>query len=424
MDAGFPADEGHPGDFLNNDRELYEKYASLINSAYPNFLRKMGIGAIAAKAEGATITDSEGRTYLDCVAGYGIHNLGHNHPALTEALMEQIAEGGLYGRPFISRIQVQFAEFLSKILRGSPKCSFVCNSGSEAVDSAIKLARLVQNKSKIITMENSFHGFTYGALSASGIHRFKRKLGPFLPDIIQVPYGDLAALEEITDEHCAAVMMEPIQHEAGMFLPPPGYLKEVRHLCQRKGLLLIMDEVKTGCGKTGELFAYYHYDVEPDILVLGKSLGGGIFPIGALVINENLLNKFSMNFSMSASSYAGNTLASRVALETLKILSTSDMVPECARKGRALMEALNRLSASHPKVIKKVAGLGLMIGIRMDSPQTCLRISQEIIKRHVLAFPSYGSPASLVIEPPLVISGEQLDRLVEELDQACATVNH
>ncbi len=384
----------------------------------------MGICAIAAKAEGATITDSEGRTYLDCVAGYGIHNLGHNHPALTKALMEQIAEDGLHCRPFISRIQVEFAEFLSKILRGSPKCSFVCNSGSEAVDSAIKLARLVQNKSRIVTMGNSYHGFTYGALSASGIPQFKRKLGPFLPDIVQVPYGDLEALEDTLDRNTAAILLEPLQHEAGICLPPPGYLREVQHLCNDRELLLIVDEVKTGCGKTGEMFASYHYDLEADIMVLGKSLGGGIFPMGALVINENLLNKFSMNFSMSASSYAGNTLASRVALETLKILSTSDMVPECARKGQALLEALNRLSARYPKVIKNVAGLGLMLGIRMDSPQTCLKISQEIIKRNVLAFPSYGSPASLVIEPPLVISSEQLDRLVDELDQACATVNH
>jgi putrescine aminotransferase len=412
------------GHSSEKDVLLYQKYGNLINAAYPNFLIKLGLTNSAIKAEGATITDSDGQTYIDCVAGYGIHNLGHNHPVIINALLEQIRENGLYGRPLISPIQVQLAQFLSEIIPGELDCSFICNSGSEAIDSAIKLARLVQGKSKIIAMENSFHGYTYGALSASGISAFKRKFGPLVPDVVHVPFGDAAALEKVICKNTAAVLVEPIQHEAGIYLPPPDYFRELRTICSNNRLLLIVDEVKTGCGKTGKMFAYSHYDMEPDVMVLGKSLGGGIFPIGALIANKKLWNNFSMSFSMSASSYAGNALACRVALATLETLHNTSLIPDCAEKGITFLDQLNQVAAPYPDIIKTVRGLGLMVGIQAANPKMCLSLSQEMIKGKVLSLPSFGNSSFLMMEPPLVVTQNQLNEIIAVLEKACKTLNN
>lgn len=401
------------------DEELFESYGRLINSSYPNFLRRLGINTISVKAEGAVITDSRGDNYIDCVAGYGLFNIGHNNPKLIDALIEQLREGQLLTKPFITDIHVKLAEYLYRITPGDLCCSFICNSGSEAIDNAIKLVRLCKGEKKIIAAQNSFHGYTYGALSASGISSFKRLFKPIVPDFVHIPFNDIKSLQDAIDNDTAAVLLEPIQHESGVFLPSEGYFREVRNICDENGIILILDEIKTGIGKTGHMFACEHFPVVPDILVLGKSLGGGVVPIGALIAKKRLWKKFGLSFPMSASSFAGNTLACRAALTTIQILKEGNLLEDCLEKGLFILNELNKYINNYPNILKDVNGHGLLIGIKVTDSQIAHRLSEAIIKQHILIFPAFANPSVLMIEPPLVISFEQIQKVLKAFKIAC-----
>lgn len=409
---------------ISEDTKLFESYGRLVNSSYPAFLNKLGLNATAARAEGATITDSDGKVYIDCVGGYGLFNIGHNNPAVVQALTDQLAQQQLFTKPLISDIQVRMAECIEKIAPGELACSFILSSGSEAIDCAIKLARL-HNRSKrtIITAQNSFHGHTFGALTASGIPSFKRAFEPLLPGFSSVPFGDIKALEASVSAETAAVLIEPIQHEAGIRLPEDGYLRRVRKLCDERGLIMILDEIKTGFGKTGRMFACEHYDVVPDILVLGKSLGGGLIPTGAIVARSDLWRKFGLSFPMSASSYAGNVLACRAGLATIAFLKQGNLLADCQEKGKLLLRSFTDNVADYPDILRSVAGLGLLIGIETKNARVALRLAQEMIRQGILMVPAFGDSSVLMVEPPLVISFQQIRTVADSFATACATVS-
>jgi putrescine aminotransferase len=402
-----------------SDTLLYESYGRLVSPSYPSFLKRLGLTCGVVRAEGATITDSSGKTYIDCVAGYGVFNLGHNCAAIIDAVIDQLNQKSLTTRPFISDIQVGFAELLSSIAPGELSCSFLLNSGSEAIDCAIKLVRLAKGRPGIITAQGSFHGHTLGALSACGTPSFKRAFEPLIPGFVTVPYGDVGAIERSMSEATAAVLIEPVQHEPGVVLPPDGYLRAVQDLCSRHDLLFVLDEVKTGMGKTGRLFACEHHDVEPDILCLGKSLGAGIVPVGAVVAKPELWRRFGLSFPMSASSYAENTLACRVGIEVIHCLEHDDLVRQCAEKGVFLMEHLRRCCTKYRHVLRTVSGLGLLVGLECVSANIALNLLREMIRAGVLVMTAFGNPSVIMIEPPLVISTEQLGRVIHALDCAC-----
>ena len=395
------------------DEELFSSYSRLINPAYPPFLRRLGIDRVAVKAEGACITDSCGRTYIDCISGYGLFNLGHNHPRVVEALKAQLNDKQLFTRPFITEVQVRLAEKLAEISPEGLSCSFVCNSGSEAIDSVIKLARLYKGKKEIITAENSFHGYTLGALSASGILAFKRPFEPLIGEIIHVPFGDSKTLENCVSSDTAAILLEPIQHEAGLSIPSHDYFRNVRRICNEHDIIFILDETKTGFGKTGCMFAIEHFGVTPDVLVIGKSMGGGLMPIGAMIAKEKYWKKFGLTFSMSASSFAGNALASRAALTTISVLQDEDLINDCRRKGTMFLKRLGQCTEKHSRVLKGVKGLGLLIGVETTTPQKASILAREMIRRNVLVAPAFGNSSALIFEPPLVISVEQINTVID-----------
>jgi len=401
------------------DEALFESYGKLINPTYPGFLKRLGLNRVAVRAEGATITDSEGKTYIDCVAGYGLFNLGHNHPEIIQALKEQIDKKEPFTKPFITKVPVRLAEKLAEITPESLTCSFVCNSGSEAIDSAIKLARLYTGKKEIITAKNSFHGYTFGALSASGIPSFKRLFEPMVPGIMHVPFGDIATLEKALSPNTAAILLEPMQHEAGILLPSEDYFHQVRDVCEKKNIIFILDEIKTGCGKTGRMFAFEHSRVVPDILVLGKSLGGGLMPIGALIAKKKLWRKFGLSFPMSASSFAGNTLTSCAALITIQLLQRESLIDDCEKKGRILLDHLKSAVEKYSGILKTVNGLGLLIGVESTQPKKTMQLAKEMIQQQVLTAPAFGNPSVLMIEPPLIISSDQIQKVLEAFENAC-----
>ena len=402
---------------------LFESYGRLINPAYPSFLNKLGLNKIAAKAQGAAITDSHGNTYIDCVGGYGLFNLGHNNPDIIESIIEQLKEQQLLTKPLISEIQVRLAECIEKITPGDLSCSFILNSGSEAIDCAIKLVRLHKGGKTIITAQKSFHGHTFGALTASGIPSFKKAFQPLLPGFISVPFGDIEALKRSISAETGAVLIEPIQHEAGILLPPDSYLREVRELCDEHELILVMDEIKTGFGKTGRMFACEHYGLVPDILVLGKSLGGGLIPAGAIVARSHLWKRFGLSFSMSASSYAGNVLACRAGLSTIRYIQESNLLAECDEKGKMLLRSFRDYVGEYPNILRSANGLGLLIGIETQSGKIALELAKEMIRQGVIMVPAFGNSSVLMVEPPLVISFNQIRAIVDAFAAACAKVN-
>ncbi|MEJ2704094.1 MAG: aminotransferase class III-fold pyridoxal phosphate-dependent enzyme [Sedimentisphaerales bacterium] len=407
----------------SEDVTLFESYGRLINPSYPAFLNKLGLDRVAVKAEGATITDSAGKTYIDCVGGYGLFNVGHNNAEIVRALTDQLAQRQLLTKPLISEVQVQMAERLAEIAPGELCCSFVLNSGSEAIDCAIKLVRLQRGSKTIITAQRSFHGHTFGALTASGIPAFKRAFQPLLPGFVSVPFGDLDALEQSISGETAAILIEPVQHEAGILLPLEGYLQGVRRLCDQHGLILILDEIKTGLGKTGSMFACEHFGVVPDVLVLGKSLGGGLIPCGAVVATSALWKRFGLSFPMSASSYAGNVLVCRAGLTTIECIRAGNLLRECAEKGELLLRSFREHAEQYPAILRSANGLGLLIGIETQSGKIALELARKMIQRGVLMVPAFGNSSVLMVEPPLVISFEQVRAVVDAFAQACAELS-
>lgn len=406
------------------DSSIFDSFEEHISFTYPSYLKKLGLDVIAIKAEGAVITDSRGNSYIDCIGGYGLSNLGHNHPIVIKALVEQLQKKEQFNKPFIIEPQVKLAKLLANIAPGDLSCSFICNSGSEAIDSALKLARLCQRKSQIITAIGSFHGFTFGALSATGIQSFKRSFGPLVPDFVHVPFGDSRAISEHVTPNTAAVLLEPVQHEAGVATASKSYFQEVRQICTDRNILLIIDEIKTGFGKIGHMFACDYYGIVPDILVVGKSIGGGLVPIGAMIGQKKLWRKFSLSFPMSASSYAGNVLACKAAISTIKVLQSENLLEHCIKKGETLMKSLNQIQIEFPDILTKVTGLGLLIGVQTSSPRIAMELSKKMISQGVLVVQTFGNSAVLMIEPPLVISNNQISQVLKAFKNACSQLSN
>ena len=318
-------------------------YRAHISANYADFLERVDLACTVAEARGTTIRDSRGRTFLDFVAGYGVFNFGHNPPEVVSALRQELDAAPLWNRPFLQAPLAALAERLTARTGGLLDRVLLCSSGAEAVDSAIKLARLSTRRSGIVSAHGAFHGFTLGALSLCGLPVHARPFEPLLPDVTHVPFGDPTALAAAVSRNTAAVVLEPVQAEIGAEAPPAGFLAEARAICDAAGALLVVDEVRTGMGRTGPLFAVEDDGVVPDLLVLGKSLGAGIVPIGALLAQHRTWGRFGLTFSMSASSFSGNRLACVAALATLDLIERSDVLERARESAAALRGGLERL---------------------------------------------------------------------------------
>ncbi len=361
-----------------------------------------------AEGKGALVRDSTGREYVDCISGLGVLNVGHSHPKVVAAIKEQAAKMMHSSNLYYVQPQIELAELLFKISGGFK--SFFCNSGAEANEAAIKLARISTGKSEIVAAENSFHGRTIATLSATGQKKYKRGFEPLLKEFIHVKYGDVEALERALSAGTAAVLLEPIQGEGGVILPPEGYLKEVREICRRKKILLMLDEVQTAFGRTGRMFAWQLFDAEPDIFTLAKSLGGG-FPIGAMLAKPEIMDAFK--FGSHASTFGGNHLACSAAKASIEAIIAENMPDRAQRLGAHLMGKLKELQRKYP-TIKEVRGRGLMIGVELT--RECASIVDKAREKGVLL--NCVQDKVIRFLPPLVIEKEMLDRAVMVLDQA------
>jgi putrescine aminotransferase len=272
-------------------------------------------------------------------------------------------------------------------------------------------------------MKQSFHGYTLGALSASGVNSFKKSFEPLLPGFEQVEFGKIEELYKIKDNEVGAILIEPIQHDAGVKIPPWGYLKQVRKLCDEKNIILILDEVITGIGKTGYMFASEYFQIVPDILVIGKSLGAGLIPIGAIITKKSLWQRFGLSFPMSATSYGGNSLACRAAIETIKFLQDNDILDSVRNKELILSEQLNKLSSQYPDIILSISGIGLMFGLEITNKNIASRIVRNMIENNIIVYQSFGNANIIMVEPPLVISFGQISKIIEGFNKVISVIS-
>lgn len=415
--------------------DLHKKY---LNKGLVSLQSLIKFDKVYKSAGNCIITDADGKQYLDFLGGYGALNLGHNHSYIIKSLSKvsncpNILQAGL--NPYAAAL----ASNLALLNDGILKRSFFCNSGAEAVEGALKLAKAASGRAGIVYCKNSFHGKTYGALSVTGREKYRKSFKPLMPQCEEIPFGDAVALEEkLKKFDAAAFIVEPVQGEGGIIVPPEGYLEKVRNLCTKYDTLLILDEIQTGFGRTGKMFAYQHEEVYPDVICLAKSLGGGIMPIGAYITTDDIYHKAYAGIEkclLHTSTFGGNTYACAAAIAAIEVIYNENLIEKAAEIGSYLMDRLIQLKNSY-RVVSEVRGKGLMVGIEFNNKSSKLLNaisagSIENIKNeyyaslvagkllneyNILTAYTLNNPNVIRIEPPLTVSKEQIDRLVDALD--------
>jgi acetylornithine/N-succinyldiaminopimelate aminotransferase len=368
------------------------------------------------RGEGAWLTTADGERYLDFTSGVAVNVLGHAHPRLVEALTEQAQKlwhvSNLYRIPGAERL----ADRLCALTFADTV--FFCNSGTEAIEGAIKMARKYQSASgkperfRIVTFEGAFHGRTLAALAAGGQQKYLEGFGPPVEGFDQVPFADLEATKKAIGPQTGAIMIEPVMGEGGVRVVPHNFLRALRELCDKHGLLLIFDEVQTGVGRTGDLFAYQHSGVEPDIMALAKALGGG-FPIGAFLATSEAAK--GMTAGTHGSTFGGNPLAMAVANAVLDVVTADGFLARVKRNALLLKQRLAELKDRHAAVIAEVRGEGLLIGLRMVPPAAAM---VEELRAEKMLTPSAGDNVVRLL-PPLIIGETEISEAVARIDRAC-----
>jgi putrescine aminotransferase len=401
--------------------DTYQKYTDFVNPGLAKIFRLAG-ETVEWEAEGAIVRDIDGKEYLDFSGGPAVFILGHRHPRVVQAVLQQIQRMPMSVRAMARRPEAELAALLAEVTPGDLRYSFFCNSGTEANEGAIKLARLETGRPGIIATEGGFHGKTLGALSATGRDKYRKPFEPLVPGFTHVPFGDAEAVASAIDAQTAAFIVEPIQGEAGVRIPPDEYLPRVREICDRRGVLLIADEVQTGMGRTGRMFACEHWGVVPDILTTAKGLGGGVMPIGAFTARPHLWEKMAAEPFLHSSTFGGNPAACAAGVATIQTILEENLPPRAVEMGETLMASLRDLQRKHPSMIRDVRGRGLLIGVEFDHPDIALMVVGWALTHGVILYFSLNNPEVLRIAPPLIITRQQIAMGAERLDAALSEV--
>jgi acetylornithine/N-succinyldiaminopimelate aminotransferase len=358
------------------------------------------------KGSGAVVWDMEGNSYIDCLAGIAVNNVGHAHPKVAEAICKQAKNLIHTSNLYYTRQQAELARLLVDV---SPHdLAFFCNSGAEAVEGSIKLARKYTGKGEIIAMDNSFHGRTVMALSATGQKKYQKGFEPMNPGFIHVPYGSLEAVQNSITDNTAAVLVEAIQGEGGIIIPPVGYLKNLKELCKEKDVLLIFDEVQTGFGRTGEMFASQTFKVTPDITALAKGIAGG-FPMGAIMASQEVGGAFQPGDH--AATFGGGPLACAAGKASINVILDEDLLTKSRDKGAYFQSELLALKEKYD-MVREVRGSGLMLGMELEVG--CAEMVNAMRERGVLI--NCTADTVLRFVPPLVITKEQIDQAITAMN--------
>jgi ornithine--oxo-acid transaminase len=392
--------------------ELEERYGA--NNYHP-------LDVVITRGEGVYVYDVEGNRYLDCLSAYSAINQGHVHPRILNTLVEQASRLTLVSRAFRNDQLPLFYKELSELT--GYEMSLPMNSGAEAVETAVKLVRkwayqvkgVPRQKAEIITMSNNFHGRTVTVISFSTEPLYRDDFGPFTPGFITVPYGDAQAAANSITPHTAAILVEPIQGEAGVIIPPAGYIRKLAEICKQNNILLIADEIQTGLGRTGRLFACDHEQVRPNVVVIGKALSGGFYPVSAVLADRPIMGLFQPG--EHGSTFGGNPLAAAIARTALSVLTEEKLIENAATMGEYFVERLSEINSPY---IKEVRGKGLLIGVELHpeaggARRFCVALKEQGIlaketHEHVIRF-----------APPLVIDRSNIDWAISRIRHVLAT---
>jgi putrescine aminotransferase len=377
---------------------------------------------------GSILVDALDREFLDLLGGFGLYSYGIRHPKIIAAVKAQLDRSPQYSQEMLDPLRAQLAKVLALLTPGEIQYGFFANSGTEAVEGAMKLAKLSSGKRGFIAMLRGFHGKTLGSLSLMGKKVFREPLLPLLEGVRHVPFGDADAVEKAlaaakaVGDGIAAVVAEPVQGEAGAVVPPDGYWPRLRELCSHYGVLLIADEVQTGMGRTGRIFGVDHWDVAPDILCLGKALGGGVVPMSAFLSTRKIWECMEPNPFIHTTTTGGNPLACAAALAAVTVLLDEDLAGQAKVKGEYALNHLRELQDRYPDILEEVRGLGLLIGMEFPTDDMGYKVASGLFSRGVITSGTLTNAKTIRFEPALNIPQEVLDEVLNRLEDVFKTV--
>ena len=406
--------------------DTIENFASYYNKGYLEYRKSVTEGGQYAAVEwagrGSYFEDITGRIFIDCLGGYGIYSAGIRHPKIVRAVKSQLERMPLSSQELLDPLRGALAELLGELTPGDLQDCFFINNGTDAVEGAMKLARLYTGKPGFISCVRGFHGKSYGALSLMGKGEYRLAFEPLLQDVYFVPYGDAGAVEaelrkaEAVGMAIAGVVVEPVQGEAGAIVPPDDYWPRLREVCTRYGVLLIADEVQTGMGRTGKMFGVDHWNVTPDILCLGKALGGGVMPLSAFMSTPKIWQVLEPNPFIHSSTFGGNPLACAAGIAAVNVTLEEDLPGQAAVTGEYLLGELRKLQKRYSEQIVEVRGLGLLIGMEFVDTEMGYAVSAGLFRRGVLVAGTLLNAKTIRLEPALNIPRPLVDEVLEKLD--------
>ena len=406
-------------------KHTLENFDDYFNRGFLHYRKSVAeaedFAAIEWTGQGSIIEDIMGRKFIDCLGGFGVYNMGIRHPKIIDAVEAQLKRMPLSSQELLDPLRGFLAELLGELAPGDLQECFFISNGTDAVEGALKLARLHTKKTGFISTTGGFHGKSMGSLSVMGRAVYRKPFQPLLSGVHFVDYGDVKDLErelkKLTDlgEDIAAIILEPVQGEAGAVVPPDDYLPRVRQLCDEYNVLMILDEVQTGMGRTGKVFACEHWNVVPDILCLGKALGGGVMPLSAFMSTPKIWKVLEENPFLHSSTFGGNPLACAAGIAAINVMLEENLPQQAAEKGAYLMKRLRSFQALYPEFLKVVRGKGLLIGLEFADRFIGYRVAAGLFKRGVLVAGTLLSARTIRVEPALNISYELLDEMLDKL---------
>ena len=418
------------------NREVHDYFQQHVNPGFLEYRKSVtaggDYGAVEWQAGGLnTLVDTQGQEFLDCLGGFGIFNVGHRNPVVVSAVENQLAKQPLHSQELLDPLRAMLAKTLAALTPGKLKYSFFCNSGTESVEAAIKLAKAYQSprgKFTFVAASGAFHGKSLGALSATAKAAFRKPFMPLLPGFRHVPFGNIDALRELlseckkTGDDVAAVILEPIQGEAGVIVPPPGYLKEVRKICDEHNLPLILDEIQTGMGRTGTMWRCEAEDVVPDVMTFGKAFGGGVMPITGFICRPHMWSQPLIDnpYLLGSTTFGGNPVCCSAAIATIRYMLAHDIPGQCRDKGALLKKGLEDMAAKYPTVVKEVRGVGMMLAVEFYSDEIGYEFSKEMYNHKVIIAGTLNNAETIRFEPPGVLTEEEIATVIQAAHESAA----
>jgi len=434
-------------DLMSKSELRREEQDAVVTDCLSNFERYVNPGileyrkscstdyaAVEWRDEGNVFYDVHGKQFIDCLGGFGIFMLGHRHPTVVKAVMDQLQHQALHSQELLDPMRGYASELLAMLTPGDLQYSFFCNSGTEANEGALKLAKLNAKRKKanhcngIISCLRGFHGKSLGSLSVTGKAAWREPFHPLASNVRFVPYGDADALDKelkVCDTvglDIAAFIAEPVQGEAGAYVPPDDYFPKVREICDKWDVLFIADEVQTGMGRTGTLWGMEHSGVAPDIMTMGKALGGAVIPVGCFISTPKVFEPLVENPYIHTTTFGGNPMATSAVIGALNATLAEDIPRQAAEKGAWLMERFEGLRAKHPDLLHEVRGRGLLIGLEYCSEEAGYAVATGLFGEGVLTAGTLFSAKTFRVEPPATLTQHEMDEIVVRLDRVMGRV--